>query len=108
VSAQPRVPFTGLGIAVPASPSPVGALHVEAAELSRLVGSDELGAMVIRVVSRLAVCIPVMRLVDLFDRWATRLELLSKTREGAMLRVIHRVSRGDHRELYLVWKERIG
>jgi hypothetical protein len=89
-------------------PSPIGPLHAEATELARLVGSDALAAAVVRVVSRLVVCIPVLKLLDLFDRWATRLEILSKTREGALLRVVHRVSRGDHRELYLVWKERIG
>ncbi len=100
-------PVIGIGHAVAAIPLP-RSLHVEAAELARLAGSDDLAAAVVRVVSRLAVCIPILKLLDLFDRWATRLELLSKAREGALLRVVHRVSRGDHRELYLVWKERIG
>jgi hypothetical protein len=103
-----RVPDLGIGRAVPVIPAPIGTLHAEAAELSRLAGGDQIGATVIHVVSRLVVCIPVMRLIDLFDRWATRLELLSKSREGALLRVVHRISRGDHRELYLCWKERIG
>jgi hypothetical protein len=100
--------FAGLGLAVPVMPRPVGTLSAEAADLERLAGSPEVAAALIRAVTRLAVCVPVMKLVDLFDRWATRIEMLSKSREGAVLRVIHRVSRGDHRELYLCWKERIG
>jgi hypothetical protein len=98
----------GLGRAVPAVAQPVGPLAAEAAALERLAGNAELAAALVRVVGRLVVCIPILRLIDLFDRWATRLELLSKVREGAILRITHRVSRGDHRELSLAWKERIG
>lgn len=108
MSAEPSVPFTGIGRAVPAMPTPVGRCATEAEDLARLAGDEQLAAALIRVIGRLVVCVPAIRLLDLFDRWATRVESLAKSREGAMLTLKHRISRGRHGELWLLTRERVG
>jgi hypothetical protein len=48
-----------------------------------------------------------LTLLKLLSRWVARLQDLGTAGEGAMLRIIHRLSRGRHKELHMLTKETI-
>lgn len=100
MSASPTpLPFAGIGLAVDAVEKPAGPLVHEAKELARLAGEDEAAAL-IHLVARLVACdLPGFELMDLFSRWANRVEGLRKTLEGTEITIRHRLSRGRHGEL---------
>jgi hypothetical protein len=103
MSAEPLSPapsFSGIGLAVDAVARPAGTLAHEACELSRLAGGDAEAAALIHLFGRLLACsVPVFELMDLFARWAARLEALVKAESGAVIRIRQRVARGQGLEL---------
>jgi hypothetical protein len=107
LSADPSIPYAGLGLAVPVIPKPTGTCAAEIADIVRLAGAEDLAAAILRQVARLLVYVPPLTLLKLLDRWVTRLEDLGRAGEGAMLRIVHRLSRGKHKELHLLTKEPI-
>lgn len=93
----------GLGRAVRAVAEPTGQLQPEVAQLSRLVGGDEMLAALLHTLSRIVACgVAGYHLVDLFERWATKLEAVTKLVEGTTIRIVQRISRGRHRSFKLL------
>jgi hypothetical protein len=91
--------IAGIGLAVDAIGRPAGPLAHEARELARLAGEAEASALMHLLSRMVATGVPAFDLMDLFDRWAGRLEALGKAEEGSVVRIRHRVSRGQHQEL---------
>jgi hypothetical protein len=96
VSAQA---IAGIGLAVDAIEKPPRTLGYEASELGRLAGDAEAAALMHLLSRMVATGVSAFELMDLLDRWAGRLEALSKAEEGSTIRIQQRVSRGQHQEM---------
>jgi hypothetical protein len=106
-SVTPPQMVAGLGRAVPVIPTPLGPVASEVRTIVRIAGDDETAAALLRQLGQLLSYVPPLTLLKLLSRWVARLQDLGTAGEGAMLRIIHRLSRGKHKALDLITKETI-
>lgn len=106
-SVTPPQMVAGLGLAVPVIPTALGPVASEVRTIVRIAGDDETAAALLRQVGQLLSFVPPLTLLKLLSRWVARLQDLGTAGEGAMLRIIHRLSRGKHKALDLITKETI-